>query len=116
MRRAEHRGHVWSYDFVLDRTEQGGLLKSLVVPDEHTWEAHAIEVWRSSTGKDVVAVLQRLIRVHGESEYPRSDNGTEFMAEVVWKGLEDAGVSPRYWLSSSGSNTTKSGLTCRWAI
>ena len=96
VRRAEHRGHVWSYDFVLDRTEQGGLLKFLAVLDEHTREAHAIEVGRSFTGKDVVEVLQRLFRLHGKPEYLRSDNGTEFMAEVVQKGLEEAGVSPLF--------------------
>ena len=33
-----------------NRTEQGGLLKFLVVPDEHTGEAYGIEVGRSCTG------------------------------------------------------------------
>lgn len=92
VRRAEYRGHVWAYDFVLDRTEQGGLLKFLPVLDEHTREAHAIEVGRSFTGKDVVDVLLHLFRVHGEPEYIRSDNGSEFIARVVQEGLKEAGV------------------------
>jgi putative transposase len=92
VRRAEYRGHVWTYDFVLDRTERGGLLKFLPVLDEHTREAHAIEVGRSFTGKDVVAVLMRLFRVHGEPAYLRSDNGSEFIARVVQEGLTEAGV------------------------
>lgn len=82
-RRAEYRGHIWTYDFVHDRTEQGGLLKFLPVSDEDTREAHAIEVGRSFTGTDVVEVLLRLFRLHGEPDYIRSDNGSEFVARVV---------------------------------
>jgi len=93
VKRAEYRGHVWSYDFVLDRTEQGGLLKFLPVLDEYTREAHAIEVGRSLTGKDVVEVLLRLFRIHGEPACIRSDNGSEFIARIVREGLAEAGVS-----------------------
>ena len=90
--RAERRNHVWSYDFVMDRTERGGQLKFLPVLDEYTREAHAVEVGRSFTGRDVVAVLKRLFLKHGEPEYIRSDNGSEFVARVVKEGLREAGV------------------------
>jgi putative transposase len=90
--RAERRGHVWTYDFVMDRTERGGQLKFLPVLDEYTREAHAVEVGRSFTGRDVVAVLKRLFLKHGEPEYIRSDNGSEFVARVVQEGLREAGV------------------------
>jgi transposase InsO family protein len=93
VKRAEYRGHVWTYDFVLDRTEYGGLLKFLPVLDEYTREAHAIEVGRSFTGSGVVEVLLRLFRIHGEPAYIRSDNGSEFIARVVQEGLAAAGVS-----------------------
>jgi putative transposase len=92
VRRAEYRGHVWTYDFVLDRTERGGLLKFLPILDEYTREVHAIEAGRSFTGKDVVEVLLRLFRVHGEPGYIRSDNGSEFISRVVQDGLAEAGV------------------------
>ncbi len=92
VRRADYRGHVWSYDFVLDRTERGGMLKFLPVLDEYTREAHALEVGRSFTSEDVVAVLLHLFRVHGEPRYLRSDNGPEFIARIVRDGLEAAGV------------------------
>ena len=91
-RRAEYRGHVWSYDFVLDRTEKGGLLKFLPILDEYTREVHAIEVGRSFRGKDVAAVLLHLFRVHGEPAYLRSDNGSEFLAQAVQEELAKAGV------------------------
>ena len=38
--RAEYRGHVWTYDFVYDRTETNQVLKLLVVLDEYTRECH----------------------------------------------------------------------------
>jgi transposase InsO family protein len=43
-RRAEHPNHVWSYDFVADRTRDGRSLRMLAVVDEYTRECLAIEV------------------------------------------------------------------------
>ena len=40
--KALHRNHVWSYDFLVDRTEDGRQLKLLVVIDEFTRECLAI--------------------------------------------------------------------------
>ena len=44
--RSKHRNHVWSYDFVSERTEDGRQLRLLVVIDEYTRECLAIEVGR----------------------------------------------------------------------
>jgi transposase InsO family protein len=35
-KRAKYKDQVWSYDFVMDRTEDGRQLKMLVVVDEYT--------------------------------------------------------------------------------
>ena len=43
-RRAEHKDHVWSYDFVIDRTEDGRGLKMMPVVDEYSRECLCIEV------------------------------------------------------------------------
>ena len=96
LKRAERRNHVWSYDFVHDRTEAGMQLKFLPVMDEYTREALAIEVGRSITGEDVVDVLAYLFEVHGEPEFIRSDNGPEFVAKVVREWLEGSGVGPLF--------------------
>ena len=56
--RAERINHVWSYDFVADRTEDGRQVKLLVVIDEYTRECLAIEVGRSFTSREVIDVLQ----------------------------------------------------------
>ena len=39
--RPEHPNHVWSYDFVQDRTHDGRLFRTLNIIDEFTKEALA---------------------------------------------------------------------------
>ena len=41
-----HENHVWSYDFVSERTHDGRALKLLTVIDEHTRQCLAIKVAR----------------------------------------------------------------------
>jgi len=84
--------HVWSYDFVEDRIEQGRKLRMLVVIDEFTRESLAIEVAWSFTAKRVIEVLQYLFAVRGASAHLRSDNGPEFVAQAVTSWLDRAGV------------------------
>ena len=43
-RRAEHPNHVWSYDFVEDRTHDGRKFRMLSVVDEFIHECRAIRV------------------------------------------------------------------------
>ncbi len=95
-RQAEHRNHVWSYDFVFDRTEDGRQLKFLPILDEYTREGLTIEVERSITGQDVVDTLAYLFQVYGEPEFIRSDNGPEFIAKAVRDWLDASGVQTLY--------------------
>ena len=81
-----HKDHVWSYDFVSDRTEDGRRLKLLAVIDEYTRECLAIEVSRSFTAEDVVGILQYLFAVRGAPQHIRSDNGPEFVAKTFVAG------------------------------
>ena len=94
--RAEYKDHVWSYDFLTDYTEDGRRLKLLVVIDEFTRESLAIEVRRSFTANQVVQVLQYLFAVRGRPVHLRSDNGPEFVARVVRRWLNQAGVQTLY--------------------
>jgi putative transposase len=45
--RPTHRNHVWSYDFVIDRTHDGRSIKMLTVIDEYSRECLAIVTERS---------------------------------------------------------------------
>jgi putative transposase len=95
-RRAEHKDHLWSYDFVMDRTEDGRRLKMMPVVDEYTRECLAIEVERSITAEDVIATLARLFEERGEPRYIRSDNGPEFVAAALKRWLKASGVGTLY--------------------
>jgi putative transposase len=95
-RRAEHKDHVWSYDFVMDLTEDGRRLKMMPVVDEYSRECLSIDVERSITAEDVVATLTSLFRSRGEPAYIRSDNGPEFVAKAIKRWLEASGVETLY--------------------
>ncbi len=92
-RRAESKDHVWSYDFLTDRTEDGRQLRLLAVIDEYTRECLALEVGRSFTSQDVIGTLQYLFAVRGTPQNLRSDNGPEFVAKAVRRWLQRADVN-----------------------
>jgi len=94
--RATHKDHVWSWDFVHDRTEDGRALKWLSIVDEYTRECLALEVRRSFTSIDVIEVLKELFLVRGTPGHIRSDNGPEFIAQAIGTWLGIAKVSTLY--------------------
>ena len=86
------KNHVWSYDFVEDRTHDGRKIRMLTVIDEYSRECLAIDVERRLRSDDVLAKLTELFVLHGPPEHIRSDNGPEFTAKAVRKWLERVGV------------------------
>jgi transposase InsO family protein len=95
-RRAEYIGHVWSYDFAMDSTDDGRRLKVMPIVDEYTRECLALEMERSITASDVIEALERLFTDWGEPEYLRSDNGPEFIATALKRHLAASGVRTLY--------------------
>ena len=105
--RPERRNHVWSYDFVQDRTHDGRIFRTLNIIDalpgrrlpanavrEFTKEALAIKVKRRLNSTDVVEALTDLFILRGPPEFIRSDNGAEFIAKKV-----------RAWIGAVGAKT-----------
>ena len=90
--RAERPGHVWSYDFVMDRTHDGRAFRMLTVIDEFTRQSLAIYVDRKLTSKSVLDCISDLFIKHGPPEHIRSDNGAEFTAQAVRDWLNRLGV------------------------
>ncbi len=86
--RAAHKNHVWSYDFVMDRTSDGQSFRMLTLIDEHTRECLSIDVARSLKSEDVLERLSDLFVRRGVPKYLRSDNGPEFTAHKVRDWLE----------------------------
>ena len=72
--RPQYSGHVWSYDFVMDRTHDGKAFRMLTVIDEHSRQCLAIHVQRKLKSDDVLAVLTELFQRHGPPDHIRSDN------------------------------------------
>ena len=93
-RRAEYPNHVWSYDFVMDRTQDGRPLKLLTVVDEYTRECLAIAIQRRLTSQDVQEVLSELFLLRGCPTHIRSDNGPECIARMLRQWYERLAVAP----------------------
>ena len=92
--RPERPNHVWSYDFVQDRTHDGRVYRTLNIIDEFTKEALVIRVKRKLNSLDVVDALTDLFILRGPPEYIMSDNGAEFIAKRV-----------RAWIGAVGTKT-----------
>lgn len=94
--RPEHRDHVWSYDFVEDRTHDGRKFRTLNVVDEFTRESLAIRVARKLNSTDVIDVLSDLFILRGVPSHIRSDNGPEFIAQAVQDWIKAVGAKTAY--------------------
>jgi transposase InsO family protein len=94
--RAERPNHVWSYDFVEDRTHDGRKYRMLNVIDEFTHECLAIRVSRKLKATDVIDVLSDLFILRGVPEHIRSDNGAEFTAKAVQDWITAVGAKTAY--------------------
>lgn len=95
-RRAEHKDHVWTWDFIQDRTATGRPLKWFAITDEYTRECLALEVDRSITADRVLDVLTSLFLSRGVPKHIRSDNGPEFIARAIRGHAERAGLEMLY--------------------
>jgi len=91
-RRAEYPNHVWSYDFIMDRTHDGRAIRMLTIVDEYTRECLAIDVERKLNSQDVLYRLGELFVHRGSPAYIRSDNGPEFTAKAVREWLSRVSV------------------------
>ena len=94
--RPEFPKHVWSYDFMQDRTHNGVPFRILNVIDEYTRECLTVRVKRGLTHQDVLEVLMDLFCERGVPVHIRSDNGSEFTAKRVRAWLESLSVKPLF--------------------
>jgi putative transposase len=94
--RPQHKNHVWSYDFIEDRTHDGRRYRMLNVIDEFTHECLAIRIDRKLKGADIIDVLSDLFILRGVPGHIRSDNGPEFLAKAVQDWIAAAGARTAY--------------------
>ncbi|WP_376100645.1 IS3 family transposase (plasmid) [Roseomonas sp. CCTCC AB2023176] len=94
--RPERPNHVWSDDFVADRTHDGRKFRLLNVIDEFSHECPAIRVGRKLGADDVIDVLSDLFILRGVPDHIRSDNGPEFVAKSVQGWIAAVGAKTAY--------------------
>lgn len=95
-RAAEHPNHVWSWDFIFDRTASGKQLKWLVIIDEFTRENLCLDVGYGFKSEDVIDRLVAISAERGLPRFIRSDNGPEFIAGPLRQWLEQLDVETLY--------------------
>ncbi|WP_128253721.1 IS3 family transposase [Falsirhodobacter deserti] len=94
--RSEHRDHVWSYDFVHCRTNDGKVFRTLNILDEFSRECLTIRVRRKLNSTDVIDALTDLFILRGVPSFIRSDNGPEFIALAVRDWIRAVGAKTAY--------------------
>src|SRR5262249_52347698 len=93
--RAERPNHAWTYDVFKDHCANGQALRVLTLVDEYPRECLAIEVGASLGARGGIAVLERAFTEQSPPEWLRSDNGPEFIAQVLKRWLAERGSRPR---------------------
>lgn len=94
--RPERPNHVWSYDFVEDRTHDGRKYRMLNLIDEFTRECLVIRINRKLKSSDVIDVLADQFILRGVPDHIRSDNGAEFSAKAVQEWIAAVGAKTAY--------------------
>jgi putative transposase len=92
----EFAKHVWSYDFMQERTHDGKTFRILNILDEYTRECLLAKVARNFTHHDVLACLTDLFCERGVPVHLRSDNGPEFIARRLRAWLSRLTVRPLF--------------------
>ena len=104
--RPAYRHHVWSYDFVADRTHDGRPFRILNILDKYTRECLASVVARRIRSQDVLLSLADLFLSRGIPTHIRSDHGPECIARTLRPWLTALQVAP---LSSEPGSPWENG-------
>lgn len=94
--RPTYPNHVWSYDFMADRTHNGTPFRILNILDEYTRECLVARVERRLSHHEVLQELTWLFCARGLPAHIRSDNGPEFTAQRVRDWLSRLNVGPLF--------------------
>ena len=108
--RPEYRNHVWSYDFIHCRTDDGKAFRTLNILDEYSRECLAIRVKRKLNSTDVIDALTDRFILRGTPAFIRSDNGPECVAQAV---LTTVGAKTAYIERGSPLSGHRHAMPCR---
>ncbi len=85
--------HCWSVDFMSDSLTSGRAFRTLNIIDDFNREALWIEVDTSLPARRVIRVLEQVAAERGYPQVIRSDNGPEFIAQVIADWASDHHLS-----------------------
>lgn len=71
-------------------------MRILTILDEYTRECNVLRADRALRARDVLEWLRKAIEEHGAPAYRRSDNGPEFIANIVQGCPKENGVRTLY--------------------
>lgn len=94
--RPEFAKHVWSYDFMQDRTHDGKSYRILNIIDEYSRECLLAKAARRFSHRKIMGHLTDLFCEHGVPVHIRSDNGPEFIARRLRAWLNRLAVKPLF--------------------
>ena len=94
--RPAYPNHVWSFDFVETRTNDGRRLRLMTLIDEFSRRCLSIHVARRINALDVIETLADVMLFEGIPAYIRSDNGPEMVAKVLRQWLKGLGSKSLY--------------------
>jgi len=94
--KAVYKNHVWTWDFIFDKTDNGTSLKMMTMLDEYTRRCLTIRPARRLTSHHVLETITQMIALYGPPDYIRSDNGSEFIAQKVQLWLKKNRIKTIY--------------------
>ena len=92
----ESINQCWSMDFMHDQLEDGRSYRLLNVIDDFNREALGIEVDFSLPAERVIRTLNQIIEWRGKPVAIRSDNGPEYISELLQKWAARQGIRLDY--------------------
>lgn len=98
---AVYPDHIWTFDFMTDRTVDGRAYRILNIVDEYTRRCVASHVARTIGARSVCRVLGEQFTDGRKPAVIRSDNGREFIAEVLGTWLAEQGVKSAFVAKAS---------------
>ena len=93
---ARRPNHVWTWDFIHDRTEDGRMVKILTIMDEASRLNVCLHAARSITAEQVIEQLELAMAEYGKPCFIRSDNGPEFIAGAIEAHLSERRIGTIY--------------------
>lgn len=89
-----HPNHAWALDFIEPKLASGKSYRVLNVLDEYSRRRLGSVVAFSIGARRVQQELERLFRAYGKPGIIRTDNGREFIADLLAEWLIEKGVRP----------------------